>query len=269
MTSDDQTRSFELEVEVAGTPEEVWAAIATGPGITAWLHPTELDEREGGRMTYDMGGGAGGEATVRGWDPPRRFVEEAEWAAKGTEPALLATEWRVEARSGGTCLVRMVTSGFPTGGAWDDEIEGFTEAMTTALENLRLYRAHFPGERATWVRAFGSAPGTWADALPALTRALGMPDARAGTMATTSGAGAPALAGRVERVDEGKWQGHVLLRVDEPAPGLASVSAWGEAAATTVQLCLYGDAGAAAAARDGEAWKAWMKERFPARARAA
>ena len=32
--TDDRTR-IELEVEVPGTPEEVWRAIATGPGITS------------------------------------------------------------------------------------------------------------------------------------------------------------------------------------------------------------------------------------------
>ena len=41
-------RSVAVEVEVPGTPEEVWQAIATGPGITAWFVPTEVEEREGG-----------------------------------------------------------------------------------------------------------------------------------------------------------------------------------------------------------------------------
>ena len=38
---------------------------------------------------------------VAGWDPPHRFVEETEWkASEGEPPALLATEWLVEARDG-------------------------------------------------------------------------------------------------------------------------------------------------------------------------
>ena len=49
-------RRMELEIEVPGTPEEVWEAIATGPGITSWLHPTEVEEREGGELSFDMGG---------------------------------------------------------------------------------------------------------------------------------------------------------------------------------------------------------------------
>ena len=41
-------RSIELEVEVQGTPEEVWRAIATGPGISSWYVPHVVEEREGG-----------------------------------------------------------------------------------------------------------------------------------------------------------------------------------------------------------------------------
>ena len=262
--TDDRSRSIELEIEVAGTPEEVWAAIASGPGITAWLHPTELEEREGGRMTYDMGAGAGGDATIREWEPPRRYVEEATWSTEGAEPTVLATEWTVEAQAGGTCRVRMVTSGFPTGAAWDDEIEGFTEAMEVALENLRLHRAHFAGEEGTWLRVYADAGGSWADGLAALAAALGIDGAAPGTRVATAGTGAPALAGSVEHVARGRWQGHVLLRVEEPAPGLASIGAWGRAATATVQLCLYGDAGALAAVRELPGWEAWMRARFPA-----
>ena len=40
-------RSMTVEFEVAGTPEEVWQAIATGPGISSWFVPTEIEERNG------------------------------------------------------------------------------------------------------------------------------------------------------------------------------------------------------------------------------
>ena len=35
-------RSIQLEVEVPGTPEEVWQAIATGNGTTAWFTRAEI-----------------------------------------------------------------------------------------------------------------------------------------------------------------------------------------------------------------------------------
>ena len=40
-------RSVQVETEVPGTPEEVWQAIATGPGISSWFVPTAFEERDG------------------------------------------------------------------------------------------------------------------------------------------------------------------------------------------------------------------------------
>ena len=40
-------RSIQVEVEVPGTPEEVWQAIATGPGISSWFVPAEFEMRDG------------------------------------------------------------------------------------------------------------------------------------------------------------------------------------------------------------------------------
>ena len=92
-------RSIELEVEVPGTPEQVWEAIATGPGITAWFVPAEVDEREGGSVALDiMGNGMAPSGVVTAWDPPRRFVYEED-GPFGPDSPRLATEWLVEARS--------------------------------------------------------------------------------------------------------------------------------------------------------------------------
>jgi hypothetical protein len=33
----------------------------------------------------------------------------------------------IEARGGGTCIVRLVNSGFGTGGDWDDQFDAMTE----------------------------------------------------------------------------------------------------------------------------------------------
>lgn len=95
-TPDDEACSIDLEIEVPGTPEQVWEAIATGPGISAWMHPTEVEEREGGSFSFDMGSGMTGAGVVAGWDPPHRFVEETEWRPQAdAPPARLATEWLV------------------------------------------------------------------------------------------------------------------------------------------------------------------------------
>ena len=46
-------RSVQVEVEVKGTPEQVWRAIASGPGISAWFVPTKLEGRVGGALSLD------------------------------------------------------------------------------------------------------------------------------------------------------------------------------------------------------------------------
>src|SRR6266851_258692 len=97
-------RSVQIEVEVPGTPEEVWQAIATGPGVSSWFVPTDVEEREGGTVTAHFGPGMDSRGTVTGWDPPRRFAAESQGLGPGAPP--LATEWTVEARAGGVCVVR-------------------------------------------------------------------------------------------------------------------------------------------------------------------
>ena len=118
-------RLVRTEIEVPGTPEEVWEAIATGPGIACWFVPAEVDERVGGEIVTHHGPYGDSRGVVTAWEPPRRFAyEEREWA-EGAPP--WATEILVEARSGGTCLVRLVSGVFSGGDDWGDEIDG-TEA---------------------------------------------------------------------------------------------------------------------------------------------
>jgi uncharacterized protein YndB with AHSA1/START domain len=256
MTED---RRIELEIEVPGTPEQVWEAIATGPGISAWMHPTEVDERVGGSFSFDMGSGMDHAGIVTGWDPPNRFAQETDWRPGGEGPArTLATEWTVEARSGDTCVVRMVMTGFGSTGEWDEEIEGMAEGMRLALRNLQRYLTHFPGQRGAWIRAFGSTRGQGWDAL---ATALGLAGAAEGDRVATDSA--PRISGVVDDVVDWKWHHGLLLRTDAPAPGIAFLVAYGEGGGATVQACVYGDGAAAVAAREEPAWQAWMRASFP------
>ena len=101
-------RSVQVEVEVPGTPEEVWQAIATGPGISSWFVPTEFEERDGKPVAVKLNFGPGMESrsVVTAWDPPRMFAAESDGWMPGSPP--IATEWSVEARAGGVCIVRVV-----------------------------------------------------------------------------------------------------------------------------------------------------------------
>jgi uncharacterized protein YndB with AHSA1/START domain len=120
----DEDRSIELEVEVVGTVEEVWQAIATGPGISSWYVPHTVEEHEGGTATASFGPGPEMQVTgrVAAWEPPRRVVFDGGEGAGG-----LAFEWLIEARGGGTCVVRLVNTGFGSGEDWDAQYDGLSE----------------------------------------------------------------------------------------------------------------------------------------------
>src|SRR5262245_4433276 len=69
-------RSVQLEIEVPGTPEEVWQAIATGPGISSWMVPAEFEEQGGKPVAVKMNFGPGMEirSPVTAWEPPRKWT---------------------------------------------------------------------------------------------------------------------------------------------------------------------------------------------------
>lgn len=259
-------RAVQLEVEVPGTPEQVWHAIATGPGITAWFTRTEVDEREGGAVQFDLGGGQESRGQVTKWDPPRRFdYEERDWAPNAPP---LATEITVEARDGGTCVIRMVHSLFASDDAWDDQLEGMAAGWPGFFEILRLYLREFAGQPSATVTAVGYPGASEEEAWQALTRTLGVSNAVQGQRpGTRRDADLPPFDGVVHRVG---LAGHreVLLRLERPTTGAASIFTFtNEARVTTsVTLYLYGADAAAIALRDAPLWRAWMERAaMPAR----
>src|SRR5688500_15437699 len=102
---DSGKRWVEMHLLVPGTPEQVWQAMATGPGNTAWFTRTSIEERVGGSVRFTFGPDAGSTGQVTQWQPPHRFgYEERDWMP-GAPP--VATEITIEARKGGQCAVRM------------------------------------------------------------------------------------------------------------------------------------------------------------------
>jgi uncharacterized protein YndB with AHSA1/START domain len=258
-------RAVELEFEVPGTPEQVWHAIATGPGISSWLFPTEVEERVGGAVAFHIAPGMESAGVVTAFEPPRRFAyEEPEWNPPAPP---LGTEFLIEARAGGTCVVRMVHSLFTSKEDWDDQFDGFEAGWVSFFDVLRTYLRHFSGMPCSPIRLMNKTDAaTETDAWEQVQRALGLDGVMKGSRQQTSGPGVPRLAGLVERVGHRKHLYEVMLRLDEPAPGIALAGAykWGGSVHAAVSLYLYGERGAAAIARDEPAWKAWMERHFPA-----
>jgi uncharacterized protein YndB with AHSA1/START domain len=251
------SRRHAIEVEVPGTPEQVWDAIATGPGITAWFVPTDVEPREGGAVITHLGStpdrDSRGEITA--YEPPHRFAYVERWDDED-----FATEFLVEARDGATCIVRIVSSGFGDADEWDRQMEGLDSGWRAFLDNLRVYLRHFAGAPSAQVLADASSPGQAPrDAMRALLAALGLPEqAEVGASVRTAG-DAPPLAGVVERVTPDD----VAIRIHEPSDGLVVGSAftW-DVTTVRLQAYLYGTDAAERAARMTPAWRAWLAGRF-------
>ena len=151
-------REFEIrrEVELPASPEEVWDAVTTAAGNAAWLFPSEPTE-----------------PTVS--ERPHRFAvrqEEGDW--------FNALEFVIEAREGGTTLLRYAHSGVFVDD-WDTQYDAVNQHTDFYLHTLGQYLAHFAGRRATYV---GDVPGgvqapeasAQPDGLDRLQRALGLPE---------------------------------------------------------------------------------------------
>jgi uncharacterized protein YndB with AHSA1/START domain len=254
-------RFVPTEFEVPGTPQEVWQAIATGPGISSWFMPAEMEERDGRpvALTLRFRADAAPRFAITAWNPPHSFTAQGEsWG--GAPP--LATEWTVEARAGGTCVVRVVQSLFASTSEWDDQLQGAAESWAGFFRTLLVYMTHFRGQRSEVMQFINPVPGTEGEAWDALTTALGVKGLRQGE-AWTAPAGIPAAGGVVEYFSETPYD--ALVRLNEPHPGVAALGAYemnGQSYAG-INLYMYGDHAAEAAAREAPQWRAWLEERFP------
>ena len=87
-------RSVQFEFEVPGTPEDVWQALGTGPGISSWFVPTDIEERDGKpvAVTYHFGPGMDIRARVTDCERPLRFTQEGD----GPIPGLATDRDRVD-----------------------------------------------------------------------------------------------------------------------------------------------------------------------------
>ena len=253
-------RSVQVEVEVPGTPEEVWQAIATGPGISSWFVPAEFEEQDGKpvAMKLNFGPGMESRSVVTAYEAPRRLAAQSEgWG--GSPP--IADEWTVEAREGGTCIVRVVHSLFADTDDWDNQLEGTEKGWPGFFRILRIYLTHFRGQRSAIMQWLAPVAGTEAEAWDSLTGKLGLKGLSAGER-WTAPAGVPALGGVVEQVTERPRS--ALLRIDKPGPGVAALSAVNcGAIMVTLSFYLYGDESAATAARETPHWDQWIQEHYP------
>lgn len=257
----DGRRSVQVEVEVPGTPEEVWRAIATGPGISSWFVPTEFDETDGRPVAVmsNFGPGMVSRSALTVWDPPRMFAAQGEgWG--GSPP--IATEWSVEARAGGVCVIRVVHSLFASTDDWDGQLEATESGWPGFFRTLRIYLTHFRGQRSAIMQFVAPVSGTEAEAWDALTSAMGVKGLSVGQR-WTAPPDVPAIGGVVEYMSDSPCD--ALMRLETPGPGVAALGAFNMGGQSMVALSCYhyGDHADDTVVSETPLWQAWFQERFP------
>jgi hypothetical protein len=179
----------------------------------------------------------------------------------------LATEWIVETRSGGKCVVRVVHSLFTTADDWDNQLESSEGGWPGFFDILRLYLTHFRGQPCSAFQLMAVAPEPDSSAWNVLTGSLGLTGAAVGERRATP-ASSPRLAAVVESAGDGEHPCSLLLRLEQPTSGIAHLFAlaMGGQVYLSLRFYLYGDQAPAIVARDEPLWQAWLNTHFPAAA---
>ncbi|MEU1631094.1 SRPBCC domain-containing protein [Streptomyces sp. NPDC020096] len=97
------------QIALDATPEQVWEAIATGPGVGSWpIGRPEIEPREGGVNRFTMMGFTN-QSTITTYEPGQHFAHRSE--ADPENGTLVAFEYLIEGREGGSTVLRFVHSG--------------------------------------------------------------------------------------------------------------------------------------------------------------
>ena len=142
------------------SPETVWEAIATGPGLSSWfMGATEVNPQEG--VVRTTMGSYAQESTIGAYEPARHFSFTG---AESPDGRFFAMEFLIEARSTGSTVLRIVSSGFLPGDDWEDEFEAMLSGGRMYRHTLVEYLTHFAGQPGIAITAsapFGDLDRRW------------------------------------------------------------------------------------------------------------
>jgi uncharacterized protein YndB with AHSA1/START domain len=134
------THPFEIrdEITVDATPDEVWAAITSGPAVDSWLMGRSEIDSASKTATFDMFGHVS-RSSITSWEPGHRYATQEDTNPDGTFTAI---EWLIESRDGGGAVVRFAHSGL-LGEDWEAEYNGLSAGDRAYLRKLAVYLRHF------------------------------------------------------------------------------------------------------------------------------
>jgi uncharacterized protein YndB with AHSA1/START domain len=164
--------AFEIrqEADIEAAPEEVWEAIATGPGMDSWfMGRNEIEPREGGRVGLTIADETMA-ATVTVWEPPSRFVSRTDTFSDG---AFHQFDYRIDRRDPSSSTVRYEHTGMLSGD-WEAEYEAMSQGDPMYFAKLAEYLTYFRGRHAVPVNAFGPPVASPELAMAMFRHALGI-----------------------------------------------------------------------------------------------
>jgi uncharacterized protein YndB with AHSA1/START domain len=212
MSSDD-TRAFDMALDLEATPEDVWTALTDAGELVRWFPlSASVTPGPGGAVRWAWDEAWPWTFRIDAWEPRRRLrllhesyrPFDAEGQPLPGSPAAaapVAVEFTLEGSGGGTRL-RLVHSGFGPGAEWDDEFEGISHGWPFELRSLRHYLRHHRGRERqfVWGRATTPLPpeAAWARLTSAEGFALTPPQPRPGTPYEVRAASGERFAGTTE-----------------------------------------------------------------------
>ncbi len=246
---------IEKSILLDATPEEVWDAVATGPGMSSWFVPHRYDE-SGDEAEADFGGGQVAGGRVTDLEPGHRIVYAAP-EGSAQDQAGFALEFLVEGRSQGSTVLRLMHSGF-SGEDWEQQYEGTSRGWDLFLQNLASYFTYFRGKPVTNVVGMSFTTADGATVWAGFHDALGIsPSVVVGDKVTLTPSGMPAIEGVVDVHEPGS----LGVRSDL---GLHRFGGFGADVFGMVTVSHYFYGVSLDAAEATKAWQSWLTGLFPA-----
>lgn len=188
---------FEIrdEIILAATPEQVWDAIATGPGLDSWfMGHSEIEPGKGGTNRLEMPGYTQ-ESTITAWEPGRHL------AFRGDDPdgTFAAFEFLIEGRDGGSSVLRCVHNFSLGDDDWEAQYDGMKEGDVVHMRKLVAYLANFPGRTSRFdLFLFGPPVADDAKVWSTFAAALSVGDITEGARVRLDVPGLPATEGVID-----------------------------------------------------------------------
>ncbi|OLR91275.1 SRPBCC family protein [Actinokineospora bangkokensis] len=227
---------IEREIVVDATPEDVFAAVTDG--LAGWLFPVTVPPADG---TPDESG-----ARAVAWEPGKHLHTVVGDPEEGWFNSL---EHIIEARDGGTTVVRYVHSGVFTDD-WDSQFDGASKHTDFYLHSLGQYLQHFAGRPVTYVDAPGTEASQHPGGVDELRAALGLTaDTAVGDRVELDIPGLPTITGEVDYL-HGQFTG---IRTADSLLRFYGREPWGMPVAAAHHVFAEVDGEAVA-----KAWNAWL-----------